>query len=63
MAKVGIPVVCFGPIRDECNFHAADEFVYLEIIDRVKRTMVNLIRNWKPALAERALPRNNDLPA
>jgi len=45
-AKVGIPVVCFGPIRDECNFHGVDEFVYLKDIELVKRTLVNLIRDW-----------------
>jgi len=48
-AKVGVPVVCFGPIRDECNFHGVDEFVYLRDIELVKKTVVNLIRDWDTA--------------
>jgi len=47
ISKVGIPVVGFGPIRDECNFHGADEFVYLKDIELVKKTLVNLIRGWR----------------
>ena len=46
-AKVGIPVVSFGPIRDDCNFHGIDEFVCLRDIDLVKKTLVNLVSNWK----------------
>lgn len=45
-AKVGIPVICFGPLRDECRFHGVDEFVYLRDIELVSRTLVNLIRDW-----------------
>ena len=45
-AKVGIPVVCFGPLREECRFHGVDEFVYLSDIELVSRTLVNLIRDW-----------------
>jgi acetylornithine deacetylase/succinyl-diaminopimelate desuccinylase family protein len=45
-SKVGIPVVSFGPIRDDCRFHGIDEFVYLEDIELVKRTLVNLVCNW-----------------
>ncbi len=46
LAKVGMPVVCFGPIRDECRFHGTDEFVYLKDIEMVKRTLLNLALNW-----------------
>jgi len=46
-ARVGIPVVCFGPLREECRFHGIDEFVYLKDIELVSRTLVNLVRDWK----------------
>lgn len=49
LAKVGIPVVSFGPIRDDCQFHGVDEFVYLKDIELVKKTVVNLVSNWNPA--------------
>jgi len=45
-ARVGIPVVCFGPLREECRFHGIDEFVYLKDIELVSRTLVNLMRDW-----------------
>ncbi len=45
-AKVGIPVISFGPIRDDCRFHGVDEFVYLADIELVKRALVNLVSNW-----------------
>jgi len=46
ISKVGIPVVSFGPIRDDCRFHGVDEFVYLKDIELVKKTLVNLVSNW-----------------
>jgi succinyl-diaminopimelate desuccinylase len=45
-SKVGIPVVSFGPIRDDCRFHGVDEFVHLKDIELVKKTLVNLVCNW-----------------
>lgn len=45
-AKVGIPVVSFGPIRDDCRFHGVDEFVYLRDIELVKNTLANFAHNW-----------------
>ncbi len=45
-AKKGIPVISFGTNRIECNFHGADEFVYLNDIKLVERTLVSLARNW-----------------
>ena len=50
-SKVGIPVVSFGPIRDDCRFHGSDEFVYLRDIDLVKKTLVNFVSNWANATA------------
>jgi succinyl-diaminopimelate desuccinylase len=46
LSKVGIPVVSFGAIRDECHFHGIDEFVYLKDIELVKQTIVNLASEW-----------------
>jgi succinyl-diaminopimelate desuccinylase len=46
LSKVGIPVVSFGPIREDCRFHGVDEFVYLKDIELVKKTLVNLVSNW-----------------
>lgn len=46
-AKVGIPVVSFGPIRDDCHFHGVEEFVYLRDIELVKKTIVNFVCNWE----------------
>jgi len=46
LAKVGIPVVSFGPIRDDCHFHGVDEFVYLRDIEYVKKSLVNVVCNW-----------------
>jgi len=45
-ARKGIPVISFGTNRIECNFHGADEFVYLNDIRLVEKTLVNLARNW-----------------
>lgn len=45
-ARVGIPVVCFGPIRDDCRFHGVDEFVYLRDIELVQKTIINLVHHW-----------------
>lgn len=47
LAKVGVPVISFGPIRDDCRFHGVDEFVYLRDIELVKKTIVSLACNWK----------------
>jgi len=45
-ARKGIPVISFGTNRIECNFHGADEFVYLNDIKLVEKAVVNLARNW-----------------
>lgn len=41
-AKNGIPVVCWGTIRDDTRYHGLDEFVYLEDIRKVRDLVVNL---------------------
>jgi len=45
-ARKGIPVISFGTNRIECNVHGADEFVYLNDIKLVEKTLINLARNW-----------------
>jgi acetylornithine deacetylase/succinyl-diaminopimelate desuccinylase family protein len=50
-SKVGIPVISFGPIRDDCRFHGVDEFVYLKDIELVKKTLVNLVCDWDSNIA------------
>lgn len=41
-AKNKIPVVCYGPIRADTNYHGIDEFVYLEDIKSTRDLIVNL---------------------
>jgi len=45
-ARAGIPVVSYGPIRNDCNFHGKDEFVYITDLDLVKKVLVQLCTNW-----------------
>jgi succinyl-diaminopimelate desuccinylase len=46
LARVGVPVVSFGPIRQSCNFHGVDEFIYLSDLKLVKETVMQLCRRW-----------------
>ena len=41
-AKNGIPVVCFGPIRSDTQYHGVNEFVYLEDIKKTRDLIYNL---------------------
>ncbi len=41
-AKNGIPVVCYGTVRADTQYHGVDEFVYLEDIENVRDLIVNL---------------------
>ncbi len=41
-AKNGIPVVCWGTIRADTNYHGLDEFVYLEDVKNVRDLVLNL---------------------
>jgi succinyl-diaminopimelate desuccinylase len=45
-ARAGIPVVSYGPIRNDCNVHGKDEFVYINDLDLVKRVLIQLCTNW-----------------
>jgi succinyl-diaminopimelate desuccinylase len=41
-AKNGIPVVCYGTIGADTNYHGVDEFVYLEDIRNTRDLIINL---------------------
>jgi succinyl-diaminopimelate desuccinylase len=41
-AKNGIPVVCYGTIRNDTRYHGLDEFVYLEDIRNARDLVINL---------------------
>ncbi len=42
LAEVDIPVVCYGTIRDDTNYHAPNEFVYLKDIQTVRDVLTTL---------------------
>lgn len=42
LAKNGIPVVCYGPIRDDTNYHSVNEFVYLADVRNTRDLILNL---------------------
>ncbi len=37
-----MPVICFGPIRADTNYHGIDEFVYLEDVEMIKNLIGEL---------------------
>jgi succinyl-diaminopimelate desuccinylase len=41
-AKNNIPVVCFGPIRADTNYHGLNEFVYLKDMKNTRDLIINL---------------------
>ncbi len=43
-ARMGIPTVAFGAIREENNIHAPGEFVYVEDVVMLKRFIKSLLR-------------------
>jgi len=43
-AKQGIPVVCYGTIRADTQYHGIDEFVHLEDLEDTRDVVVNLGR-------------------
>jgi succinyl-diaminopimelate desuccinylase len=51
-AKNGIPVVCYGPIRNDTNFHGVDEFVYLEDIKNVRDVIFDLSKVKKDRIRQ-----------
>lgn len=42
LAQAGIPVVCFGTIRNDTNYHNHNEFVYLKDIQVVRDVLIAL---------------------
>jgi succinyl-diaminopimelate desuccinylase len=42
LAKVGVPVACFGPLREGTNYHGLDEYVVLSDIPLVRDVIVSL---------------------
>jgi succinyl-diaminopimelate desuccinylase len=40
LAQAGIPVVCYGTIRHDTNYHAHNEFVYLKDIQIVRDVLI-----------------------
>ncbi len=42
LAEVGIPVCCYGTIREDTNYHAPNEFVYLKDIQIVRDVLIAL---------------------
>ncbi len=42
LAQAGIPVVCYGTIRHDTNYHAHNEFVYLKDIQVVRDVLIAL---------------------
>jgi succinyl-diaminopimelate desuccinylase len=41
-AENDIPVICYGPIRDDTRYHGTNEFVYLKDLKNVRDLVVNL---------------------
>lgn len=42
LAQAGIPVVCFGTIRHDTNYHNHNEFVYLKDLQVVRNVLIEL---------------------
>jgi succinyl-diaminopimelate desuccinylase len=41
-AEKGIPVICYGTIREDTRYHGIDEFVYLQDIKNTKDLIISL---------------------
>ncbi len=52
-AKKGIPVVCYGTIRADTQYHGIDEFVYLQDMKNIRDFIVNLGRVSKEKIVEK----------
>jgi succinyl-diaminopimelate desuccinylase len=50
LAKVNIPVACFGPLREGTNYHGIDEFVHLKDLSFVRDVLVNLCQGARQKL-------------
>jgi succinyl-diaminopimelate desuccinylase len=51
-AKHGIPVVCYGTIRADTQYHGIDEFVYLEDMRNTRDLVVNIGKAKKEEIAQ-----------
>ncbi|MFP3985664.1 MAG: M20 family metallopeptidase [Candidatus Bathyarchaeia archaeon] len=51
-AKNSIPVVCYGTIRADTQYHGIDEFVYLDDIRKVRDVIVNLGKEPRKKIAK-----------
>lgn len=51
-AKTNIPVVCYGAIRADTNYHGVDEFVYLNDLCNVRDLIINLGRTPREQLKQ-----------
>ena len=51
-AKHGIPVVCYGTIRDDTRYHGIDEFVHLEDLRNARDLVANLGRTKKEEIKQ-----------
>ena len=50
--KNGIPVVCYGTIRSDTQYHGVDEFVYLQDIKNTRDTIINLGKVSREKIAQ-----------
>ncbi len=50
-AKNGIPVVCFGTIRADTNYHGVDEFVYLDDLKNARDLIISLGKAGREKIA------------
>jgi succinyl-diaminopimelate desuccinylase len=50
LAKVGVPVACFGPLREGTNYHGIDEYVVLSDIALVRDIIVALCQEGRRKL-------------
>jgi succinyl-diaminopimelate desuccinylase len=50
LAKVKVPVACFGPLREGTNYHGLDEYVVLSDIATVRDVIVALCQEGRRKL-------------
>ncbi|WXG46105.1 MAG: M20 family metallopeptidase [Candidatus Atabeyarchaeum deiterrae] len=50
LARVGVPVACFGPLREGTNYHGKDEFVYPADIAFARDVIVKLCQEGRSKL-------------
>jgi succinyl-diaminopimelate desuccinylase len=52
LARVNVPVACFGPLREGTNYHGVDEFVYLKDLSLVRDVLVDLCQRGRKKLGK-----------